>query len=231
VLLTRSGYTGEQRVAQVVWAGDQEADFSETDGLPTVVSAALTAGLSGIPYFTHDVGGFSGGPRDRELLLRWAELGTLTPVMRTHDGLKKYDNVHFDSDADALQGFARLAQMHEALAPYFLTLVEDAQQRGLPMIRHTALVDPEWPEALDAHAQWMVGPDLVFAPVVKAGQTEVTVRLPAGKWEHLLAGEAYAGRAVHRVAAPLGTPAVFVKTDRRDAEPLRAAVAAVRALR
>lgn len=225
VLLTRSGFTGEQRVAQVVWAGDQETDWSEADGLPTVIAAGLSLGFAGIPYFTHDIGGFSGGPREKELMLRWIELGAFTPIMRTHDGLKKLDNHHFDSDAETLAHFARFAKIHAALGDYWKTLAAESTVAGLPVVRHTALVDPEWDAAYDAHRQWMLGDDLLIAPVVAKGAQTVTASLPDGEWEHLFTGETFDGRQIVSVDAPIGSPAVFVRKGRLTAE-----VAAIRGL-
>ncbi|MDP8256524.1 MAG: glycoside hydrolase family 31 protein [Candidatus Alcyoniella australis] len=216
LMLTRSGYTYEHQVAQVVWAGDQEADWNEKDGLPTVVRAGLSLGLSGVPFFTHDIGGFSGGPRTKELFLRWTELGAFTPVMRTHDGLLKEENHSFDSDAQTLQHFSRMARIHGALLPYFMQLADEAVQRGLPMLRHTCLVDPDWSGSYIAHEQWMIGNDLLFAPVVRKGEDWVQVLFPQGQWEHLLTGERFEGRTSAVVDAPLGAPAAFVRVG----EPL-----------
>ena len=212
VLLTRSGYTGEQPVAQVVWAGDQEADWSAEDGLPTVVTAGLTLGMAGIPFFTHDIAGFSGGPSDRELFMRWSELGAFTPIMRTHDGLKKLENHRFDSDAETLEHFSYFARIHAAMLPVWKQLAQEALDTGLPMIRHTLLANPAWPEALDAHAQWMLGHDIVFAPVVSPGADSVDIRLPEGSWEHLFNGKPLPGRSVHTVDAAVGHPAVYVRS-------------------
>lgn len=211
VMLTRSGYTGEQKVAQVVWAGDQEADWSQGDGFPTVVTAGLTLGMAGIPFFTHDIAGFSGGPSTQELFQRWTELGAFTPVMRTHDGLKKNENHRFDSNVETLAHFRYMARIHEAFLPFWLAMAKEAQELGHPIIRHTALVDPDWPAALDAHRQWMLGADFVVAPVLTPETETVTVALPAGEWEHLFTEESFVGREVVEVDAPLGTPAVFVR--------------------
>ena len=212
VLLTRSGFTGEHTVAQVVWAGDQEADWTETDGLPTVPRALLSLGLAGIPFATHDVGGFSGGPRTKELMLRWIEAGAFTPVMRTHEGLRKLENHQVDTDEETLEHLARFTQIHAALLPYLLTVADEAVEAGLPMIRHTVLVDPDWEGSFEAHAQWLIGDDLLVAPVVNDGAVTVEVALPEGQWEHLLTGEKLHGRSVVTVDAPIGTPAVFVRS-------------------
>jgi alpha-glucosidase len=214
VLLTRSGYTGEQGVAQVVWAGDQEADWSPSDGLPTVVAAGLTLGLSGVPFFTHDIAGFSGGPSTKELFQRWTELGAFTPVMRTHDGLKKGENHRFDSDPATLAHFAAMAKLHAALFPVFRALAGEAAATGLPILRHTALCDPAWAESFKAHAQWMIGDDLLVAPVVTEGAQAVRVFVPEGDWEHLLTGERFAGRSVVEIAAPIGLPAALVRVGK-----------------
>lgn len=216
VMFTRSGFSGEHRVAQIVWAGDQEADWSDEDGLPTVVTAGLTLGLSGIPFFSHDIAGFSGGPSGKELFLRWTELGAFTPVMRTHDGLKKLENHRFDSDLETLAHFALMARLHAALLPYFRTLADEAVTQGLPMVRHTVLVDPAWKGALKAHRQWMVGPDLLLAPVVKEGAVSVEVAFPEGQWEHIFTGHRYSGRQLSMIPAPLGRPAAFVRVGRLD---------------
>ncbi len=216
-LLTRSGYTREQGVAQIVWAGDQEQDWKDEDGLPTVVTAALTIGLAGVPYFTTDIAGFSGGPSTKELFMRWTELGAFMPVMRTHDGLKKFENHRFDSDAETLAHFTKMAKIHAALLPYLKKLSADAVRYGLPMIRHTVLVDSEWEGALEANRQWMLGPDVLFAPVVKEGAVNVEVSFPEGEWEHLLTGERFKGRQKATVSAPIGTPAVFVRVGKLDA--------------
>jgi alpha-glucosidase len=214
VLLTRSGFTGEHRVAQVVWAGDQEADWSRTDGLPTVVPAGLTLGLSGIPFFTHDVAGFSGGPSDGELFRRWTELGAFSPIMRTHDGLRKLENHRFDSDVTTMTHFLRMASIHAALGPVWRELAGEAVATGLPILRHTALVDPDWPGAFEAHQQWMIGDDLVFAPVVAPGRTTAAVDLPDGRWVPLWGGAAVAGRQRIVSEAPEGRPAVWLREGR-----------------
>ncbi|MGB9339754.1 MAG: TIM-barrel domain-containing protein, partial [Polyangiales bacterium] len=89
-----SGFTGVQSVAQIHWLGDQETNWSELDGLPTVVPAMLNLGLAGQPFVTHDIAGFArgAGPSSKELFQRWTELGAFTPVMRTHDGADKVNN-------------------------------------------------------------------------------------------------------------------------------------------
>lgn len=174
-----------------------------------MVTAGLTIGLSGVPFFTHDIAGFSGGPSTKELFMRWTELGAFTPVMRTHDGLQREDNHRFDSDAETLAHFAQMAQLHNSLLPYFLDVAAEAIDRGLPMVRHTMLVDPDWNLAYEANAQWLIGDNLLFVPVVREGEDCVTVYFPEGQWRHLLTNEIYEGRQVLQMDAPIGVPAAF----------------------
>ncbi len=214
VMLTRSGFTGEQKVAQIVWGGDQEADWSAGDGIPTVVTAALSTSLSGIPYFTCDIAGFSGGPSTKQLFMRWVELGAFLPFMRTHDGLQKLKNHRFDTDGETLAHFRAMTRIHAALLPYLMPVARESVTDGLPMVRHTMLVDPEWDAAYSAENQWLIGNDLLVAPVVTENAVSIRVSFPQGEWEHLLTGEKYEGRTIAEVSAPVGTPAVFVRAGK-----------------
>src|SRR6185295_20031858 len=84
----RSGYAGTQAFAPVVWGGDAEADFDDTQGLPSVVRGGVNLGMSGVPYWGSDVSGYkclNDVPRDREVYYRWVEFGAVSPVMRDED--------------------------------------------------------------------------------------------------------------------------------------------------
>jgi alpha-glucosidase len=217
VVFTRSGWTRDHAVQQVVWIGDQEADFLPGDGLPTVVPAILNLGLSGVPFVTHDIAGYSGGPSTKELYFRWTELGAFTPIMRTHDGLKRDLNWRWDSDAETTAHFARFARIHQALAPEFRALADEAAVSSTPMIRHLAY---EFPEDVPSRAiddEYMLGSSLLVAPVVEEGAVSRSVYLPPGRWFDVWTGTGYDGGVTITVDAPLGSPPVFSKdADRAD---------------
>lgn len=209
----RSGYPGVQQVSQIHWIGDQECDFEPTDGLPTVVPALINFGLSGVPYVTHDIAGFSGGPRTKELFLRWTELGAFTPIMRTHQGNKKLENWAWNSDVETTAHFKRFVLIHQALRPEFERLAAESEATSLPSIRALAMQFPEDPESRGISDQFMLGERILVAPVVTEGATSREVYLPPGSWKHALTGEAFEGGQRVTVQAPIGTPPVFVTPE------------------
>lgn len=216
VIFSRSGWLRDHAEAQVVWIGDQEADFEPEDGLPTVVPALLNLGLSGIPYVTHDIAGYSGGPSSRELFFRWVELGAFTPIFRTHEGLQAAENWHWDRDAETTAHFRRFARIHAALVPEIEVLAGDAATTSMPLLRHLAMVFPDDVGSRAISDEMMLGETLLVAPVVTEGATSRSVYLPPGTWFHVFTGERFEG-GTHDVAAPLGTPPVFSRdTDRPE---------------
>ncbi|MEM7156169.1 MAG: TIM-barrel domain-containing protein [Myxococcota bacterium] len=217
VVFGRSGWTGAQGVAMVYWVGDQEADWSPHDGLPTVVPAMLSLGLSGVPFTTHDIAGFSGGPSTKELFQRWTELGAFTPIMRTHEGNQSDLNWNWDGDAETTEHFRRFARVHEALAPELEVMAADGASSSVPMVRHLMLEFPDDAGSRTVSDQFLLGPSLLVAPVVEQGATTRSVYLPPGTWFHVWTGDEYEGGTTVDVDAPIGSPPVFSRdTDRAD---------------
>ncbi len=213
---SRSGWLGSQGTAQIVWLGDQEADFEVFDGLPTVVPAMINLGLSGVPFVTHDIAGYSGGPSTKELFLRWTELGAFTPVMRTHEGLQALTNHSWDSDAETTAHFRRFARIHQALLPEITAAADEAARTSLPIVRHLLIAFPDDRAVVDIDDQYMFGDDLLVAPVREEGAVSREVYLPAGTWFHVFTGVRFEGPSTQRIDAPIGTPPVFSSTDRPD---------------
>jgi alpha-glucosidase len=216
VLFARSGWTGVQACSMIHWVGDQEATWSESDGLPTVVPAMINLGLAGVPYATHDIAGFSGGPSTKELYQRWTELGAFTPIMRTHEGNRRDVNHNWDSDAETTAHFRRFSRVHDALRDDLIAWSEEAQATGAPMVRHLLLEFPDDRAAWDVHDQYMLGDAFLVAPVVEPGATTREVYLPAGAtWFHVWTGDAYEGGQTVTVDAPIGSPPVFHRDEDR----------------
>ncbi len=229
VIFMRAGYTGVQRHCPLLWAGDQCVDFSRHDGLRSTITAALSAGLVGNRFHHSDVGGFTslyGLVRTPELLLRWIEMAAFTPVMRTHEGNRPRQNLQIDSTPDLLAAFARFTRIHAALAPYLDAVAAEAQS-GLPAQRPLFLHFPQDEQAARIEDQYLLGPDLLVAPVHAAGRDRWAAYLPAGAdWRHLWSGECHRGGQAVVVEAPLGQPPVFSRLGSPHAASFAAAVSA-----
>ncbi|KMS56065.1 alpha-glucosidase [Novosphingobium barchaimii LL02] len=211
VFFMRAGFSGVQAYCPLLWAGDQSVDFTRHDGINTVLTAALSAGLVGNAYSHSDVGGYTslhGNVRTPDLIKRWCELGAFSPVMRSHEGNRPDDNLQIDSSDDLLASFAAMSRVHAALAPYVRHLSDEAVATGLPVQRPLFLHYFE--EALFAvQDQYLYGADMLVAPVVEADAAARTVILPGDTpWRHLWSGEDFAP-GTHIVDAPYGQPPVF----------------------
>jgi alpha-glucosidase len=214
LVFMRAGFSGVQAHCPLLWAGDQSVDFTRHDGIGTVITAALSAGLVGNAYSHSDCGGYTsllGNVRSEELLMRWCELAAFAPVMRSHEGNRPDDNLQYDSTPELLACFARWSRVHAALAPYVRALGEEARARGLPLQRPLFLHYPDDPALFAVQDQYLYGPDMLVAPVIEEGAVKRRVTLPgSAPWRQCWTGEDVAP-GEHVIAAPLGRPPVFYR--------------------
>jgi hypothetical protein len=196
VYFSRSAAIGSQQVTPLMWLGDQLTTWDRYDGLQTAVIGMLHAGVSGFTLSHSDIGGYTGIDknlglfelkynRTKELLMRWCELAAFTAAYRSHAGNLPENNAQFWTDKDTLSQFARFAQVYVSWREYRSTLMDDVTQRGWPLVRalylHYGALDPlTW----DIDLQYMVGPDMMIAPVVDPGVNSVRVYFPvaSGNW-------------------------------------------------
>jgi alpha-glucosidase len=217
VFFTRAGYTQSQKYSALFWEGDQMVSWDAQDGLQSAVTGLLSGGISGLAFNHSDIGGYTtitnplmNYHRSQELLMRWMELAAFTTVYRTHEGNRPEDNAQFYSNAETLGQFTRLAKVYQAWEFYRRELVNEAAQTGLPVARAMFIQYPEDPRFWENDCrQFMVGSELLAAPVLDKGAKTVKVKLPAGRWVHVWTGEVYDGGGTVEVAAPMGSPAVF----------------------
>lgn len=215
VYFMRAGATGSQKYCTLLWAGDQSVDFSRHDGLCTVICAALSAGMSGCGLTHSDIGGYTslfGNVRTKEVFLRWAEMAAFTPFMRTHEGNRPDECFQYYEDEDCMNRLARLVDVYTMLAPYMKTLVAENAEKGIPVQRPLFLHNEADAACYDNQFEYLLGPDMLVAPVYLADQTQWEVYLPEGQWIHLWTGEEY-GKGTHTVSAELGDTPVFYKKD------------------
>ena len=221
VFFMRAGFSGVQAHCPLLWAGDQSVDFTRHDGIGTVITAALSAGLVGNAYSHSDCGGYTslmGNVRSAELMQRWCELAAFAPVLRSHEGNRPDDNLQYDSTPELLACFSRWSRAHAALAPYVRHLCNEASEHGLPAQRPLFLHYPDDPALWTVQDQFLYGADMLVAPVIEASANSREVVLPGDQpWRHLWSGQMY-DPGVHTVPAPLGQPPVFVRPGSPFAE-------------
>ncbi|RZA21551.1 MAG: alpha-glucosidase [Proteobacteria bacterium] len=232
----RSGYTRSPGDVQAMWLGDQMTTWDEDDGMKSAVKGLLSGGLSGFSNNHMDIGGcialtydVAGLPlirirRDKELLARSIELNAFTAAFRTHEGNKPEANQQFDSDEDTLKFFAYFSRVFASLADYRETLFEEAAKFGTPLVRHLLIEYPNDPVAWTIHDQWMLGTQILVAPVMEKGAKTRKLYLPKGEWVHLWSKTVYrveSGVWV-TVEAPIGKPPVFIREGSRIKDNLSA---------
>lgn len=214
VFFMRSGFSGVQKHCALLWAGDQSVDFSRHDGIGTVITATLSAGLLGNAYSHSDCGGYTslhGNVRSAEVMRRWCEMAAFAPFMRSHEGNRPDDNLQYDSKPELLQCFARWSRVHAHLAPYTRHLCDEAAASGLPVQRPLFLHYPDDPALWTVQDAFLYGADLLVAPVIEEGAMERDVVLPGTQpWRHVWSGEHFAP-GTHTITAPLDRPPVFYR--------------------
>jgi alpha-glucosidase (family GH31 glycosyl hydrolase) len=182
----RSGWTGAARHSQIVWGGDPTTGWG-FDGLESAVKNGLTMGLSGVSLWGSDIGGFfalSQPQTTPELLVRWLQFGFASGVMRTQaNGYSLYSQTRAQIfDPEILPVWARYAKLRTQLYPYLAAAESDYDDSGLPLMRHLALAYPDDELATAREDEYLLGPDLLVAPVTGPGLRDRTLYLPEGRW-------------------------------------------------
>ena len=185
----RSGWTGTARCAPIVWGGDPSVDWG-FDGLRSVVTNGLTMGLSGVSTWGSDIGGFFALFENRltpELLIRWIELGAVSGVMRTQaNGIRIPDSPRPQVwDPEIASHWRRWAGLRTQLYPYLAAADSQYRRTGLPIMRHLALAYPRDRRAIAQEEEFLFGPSLLAAPVLRPGAKRRRLYLPRGDWVDL----------------------------------------------
>jgi alpha-glucosidase/alpha-D-xyloside xylohydrolase len=203
--LHRNGYAGMQRYGAFLWSGDV---YSTWETLKIHVPVAINTGLSGIPYWGTDIGGFVPTPEyTGELHVRWFQFGTFCPSFRAHgrtwhlrlpwgwntgtlgpEELRGYTGGAGHPDPSELKNphvepiIRKYLELRYRLLPYTYTAARECCETGLPMIRSLWLHYPDDPVATARADQFLWGRDLLVSPVVEKGATNRQVYLPRGRW-------------------------------------------------
>ncbi|MFN4813415.1 MAG: TIM-barrel domain-containing protein [Bacteroidota bacterium] len=225
VIIPRSGFIGQQSNAAFHFTGDRNATYDNLSGLGGQIVGVTNSGISAHPNTSIDVGAyncFKSKPMDKLMMFRWIEMGALIPVMRLHRGLPLCDHWRFDEDKETLEQWKKYAKLHAKLFPYIYTLAQQAEDKGLPMVRHLSLQYPKDKEALKQDYQFMLGDRILSAPVItekeggarddiNKGTTSWKVYLPTGNWYHYWTNKKYAGNATYDMPASPGFLPMFIQ--------------------
>jgi alpha-D-xyloside xylohydrolase len=227
LLLCRSAWAGSQRYGAAVWSGDIPSTF---ESLRVQIRAGLNMAMSGIPWWTSDIGGFyKGDPNDpayRELLVRWFEYGAFCPLFRLHGD--RLPNAAMSADMtggpNEIWSFGKQAYsvlrdyifLRERLRPYLHSVARETSKTGVPIMRPLLLEFSHDERCWDVDDQFMFGPDLLVAPVLEQGADGRSVYLPAGaKWTDTWTGASVLGGAMVTADAPLERIPVFLRDGAR----------------
>jgi alpha-D-xyloside xylohydrolase len=202
VVWGRAAWTGSQRFP-MHWGGDPQTSWN---GMAAALRGGLSASLSGIAYWSHDIGGFRGTP-SADLYVRWAQFGLLSSNSRCHGTTPREPWVFGE---DALETFREYASLRYSLVPYLYTYAEVAARTGLPVVRPLVLEYQDDPTTHRLDTQYLLGEDVLVAPVF-AAETDRDVYLPAGEWRDHWTGDRYAGGRWVTVDAPRSRMPVFVR--------------------
>lgn len=220
VAFHRSGFTKSPSNVDLFWLGDQLVSWDKDDGLKSSITGLLSAGLSGQTINHSDIGGYVSVNlplipkliRTRELMKRWTELNAFTSFFRTHEGTNPALGVQFDTDEDLLKFFSYYSKVFKELFDYRKSLFAEAEKKGYPVVRPLFFHYPKDQKSKEYPYQFMLGKDMLVAPITEKGETKKKVYLPEGSWTSLWSGEtvkAGARGALIDVDAPIGKIPVF----------------------
>jgi hypothetical protein len=199
------------------WGGDPEASFDEVEGLPALLRGGLNLGMVAVPYWSSDMGGYkcvTDAPHDKEMLVRWYEMGALSPMMHDEDacsnplGARSKATLWDDQETQDIWRIA--AGLHTRLAPYFRALAREAAAKGTPITRHPFLLFPEEAGSWAVQDSFFIGAGLYGAPVVRRGVTSRSVWLPPGRFVEWTERSVHQGPGTVVVPAPLERIPLFL---------------------
>ena len=185
IVFARSATVGGQKMP-VHWGGDNTSSF---ESMAESLRGGLSLSLSGFGYWSHDIGGFEGNP-DPAVFKRWLAFGLLSSHSRLHGN--ESVRVPWSIDEEAVDVTRTFAKLKKKLHPYLVKTMQEVSAKGLPMMRPMLLEFPEDPTAWFLDQQYMLGSDLLVAPVFTASG-EVTFYLPAGQWRNYFTDEVKEG--------------------------------------
>jgi alpha-glucosidase (family GH31 glycosyl hydrolase) len=220
ITFSRAGGPGAQAFP-MHWSGDE---FSTWQALREAVVAGLNSGISGIPFWGWDIGGFSGEIPTADLYLRSTAMAAFCPVMQYHSDFNHHRSPSRDrtpwniaeqtGSQEVIEVYRKFANLRMKLLPYIEAEAAYCAETGEPMMRPLFLDWPEDPQCWEISDQYCFGRALLVAPVVNPDQSERRLYLPQGEWQDLWEGHNLTGGQWITQKAPLDTIPVYRRLDR-----------------
>lgn len=205
-IITRAAYAGIQRYS-TMWTGDTTSTW---ETLALSVPMFQTLGLSGEPFVGGDVGGFM-GRANGELLARSYQVFFLVPFCRNHKVIDGYDQEPWRFGKYYEDIIRKYLKLRYRLMPFLYTTLEEAHRTGVPLFRPLVLNYQNDYNTVNLDDEFMIGTDLLVAPVLRENQTSRMVYLPAGAWYDYWTGKRYEGGTMIRADAPLEIVPMYVR--------------------
>lgn len=202
-LMPRAGTAGMQRYSTFPWSGDIKRSYK---GLEAQIPALLSSGMSGVAYMGNDVGGFAadGVGTDSWLYLRWIEMATFSPMMRTHSTY--LPEPYLPEYADVFDAVSKHLHLRYSFLPYTYTLAWENATKGTPLARPLNFHDVAGatPSPSGCRDQYLWGRDIMVAPVVTCNTFKRSITFPQGTWVDLNdLTKVYAGGSTVEYDVPL----------------------------
>ncbi len=207
-VITRACYAGTQKYS-TAWTGDNHSIWAH---LQMAIPQLCNMGMSGMPFVGTDVGGF-GSDCTKELLCRWVQVGSFSPLFRNHSAVGTRYQEPWQFDGETLEIYRKAVELRYRLIPYYYDLFFRGEKTGLPVMRPLVFHYEKDETAKNLNGEFLVGENLLAAPVVIQGERVKSVYLPAGNWYDYWTGEKFEcekGRWILR-DAPLDTCPLYVK--------------------
>ena len=203
IVWARSAWAGSQ-CYPVHWGGDPQTSFSS---MAASLRGGLNLGLSGIPFWGHDIGGFYGKKPSPKLYIRWAQFGLLSSLARCHGTTPREP---WEYGEDALRIFRQYAELRYRLIPYLYSYAYQATRKGLPIMRPLLLEFQDDPAARAIDSQYLLGQWILVAPLFNESDHR-TIYLPKGSWYDYWTGATYTGPQYLEYTAPLEVLPLFIR--------------------
>ena len=211
-ILSRSAFAGSQRNSVTAWSGDINSDWLS---YRRQIPAGLNFALSGIPYWTTDIGGFVfGSPTDpafRELFVRWFQFGTFNPVLRVHGTRNPDENELWSYGPDAQKTLVNFDRLRYRMLPYIYSLAWKTTNAGYTPMRPLVMDFRTDVRTQNVGDQFMFGPAFLVNPVTEPSTESRHVYLPDAKWFDFWNGTATQGGHAIEAAAPIDRLPLYVR--------------------